>query len=430
MTGLREYARDLDLPAALGDPHLAPPGTEDLRALAAEHLLAPGAPAPAAASCEYARWKPGVSCTAVYALELADGTRRTIAVKRYAGAKAASLEGRLPAGEALARACAPLAPAALVRERALYLAVLPADRVLPGLATARDARLVARILEEAGAFPARTVKRRRCELELLRYKPERRAVLALDLRLRTGGEERLAVRVLPPRDAAEVIRARVRLARAGLDALAPALRAFDERAGLLFEEWVPGRPPAPGPELDRAAGRLLAALHALPAVTRPVVGADAGEALAVRELLSRHPATARLARGFARVRSSALPRLCHGDFHGEQVLIDSRTGGLALLDLDCLGAGDPLLDLGSWLSETLEREPERDPREAGRELCEGYRGGGGERLCSRELSTAVAASLVRRGAGCLRRLEQGAVERALRLLELARELAPDRTVFA
>ena len=50
---------------------------------------------------------------------------------------------------------------------------------------------------------------------------------------------------------------------------------------------------------------------------------------------------------------SAAPRLVHGDLHSEQIQLTSH--GPALLDVDRLGAGDPMVDLGTLAADLRVR---------------------------------------------------------------------------
>jgi aminoglycoside phosphotransferase (APT) family kinase protein len=123
-------------------------------------------------------------------------------------------------------------------------------------------------------------------------------------------------------------------------------------------------------------------------------------------------------------------RWIHGDLHADQVApLDGEPGGqpgsFALLDLDALGAGDPLRDLASWLADDVARERStellRSAVDDGPFLA-GYLRAGGARPEAPALAAAVAAALLRAAAAGLRRLQRGAPGRALELLALAEDL--------
>ena len=82
----------------------------------------------------------------------------------------------------------------------------PADREL-GLRHLLDAKRFSKLLRDGGLAEPGLVRRRRTSFELVRYKPERRAVYRVEIHLRD--EQRtgfaLAVRVLPSAQAASVI---------------------------------------------------------------------------------------------------------------------------------------------------------------------------------------------------------------------------------
>ncbi|HKB15814.1 MAG TPA: phosphotransferase, partial [Planctomycetota bacterium] len=107
----------------------------------------------------------------------------------------------------------------------------------------------------------------------------------------------------------------------------------------------------------------------------------------------------------------------HGDFHAEQVLVDG--GRVAFLDLDGAGAGDPLLDLGSFLGHLrlLVHSGDLTEEQAGN-AAEAFLGGYGARPEGLEAATALA--LLDIGLSPLRRLEAGNTERVGAVVEEAR----------
>jgi hypothetical protein len=420
--GLRERERDAELPALAGQASLRPPDTAELCELVEAHLRRPEAPAILSASWDYARWKPGVSITSVFTLRFADGSAEPVVAKRYADGKERTLRFRPRNEEHLEALCLRLRPRALVRERALALWVPPADRVLRGLPVLLDRKKLGNLVTRSGIAPSGAVKKRKTEYTLLRYKPERRALYRLDLRLRGEGKPRLALaaRALPPAEAARVIAARTALGEAGNE-LAPALAAANLRQGFLLEPWLELETFGGG-DFDhaRAAGALLARLHALrpPAELRAVplgFPDDLDGLLAVDRSLLRHPRSAPHPAPEARV-------FCHGDFHPDQVARRSA-GGWLLLDLDCLAAGDPALDLACWAADWIVEHERVDAAAAG-ELLEGYRSAGGAPPAPAHLAAHVAAELVHRAGSTLRRLEEGAVAKARFALEAAARVGP------
>ena len=93
------------------------------------------------------------------------------------------------------------------------------------------------------------------------------------------------------------------------------------------------------------------------------------------------------------------------------------------MDLDCLAAGDPALDLADWIADWLVEQERADLDSAGAELLDGYRTGGGNAPERARLAAWVAAELVDRAASSIRRLEKGAVEKARFALQSAAALS-------
>lgn len=429
MSGLKEYERDAAVLAAAGDVALTPPAPAELLGLVDAHLSRPGAERPISARWSYARWKPATSLTAGFELAWPDGERRWVTWKRYADGKAGALIGRRERASAPEVADDRLLEHCVLPHSGAHLWAPPYDRELPGLERALDLRRAKRWFLEQGLFAGRRVRSKSSQATLLRYKPERRAVLRLDLRLRPlqGGEkssETLGARALPLDEARRVASARATWQALEPDLVAPRLLAFEEAAGLLYETWLE-LDPARADVLDdaAAAGALLARLHAraAPADCAP----RALELSGALELLARQPGLAERARRAASLGElAAAPRVwTHGDFHPDQ-LARGRDGGWCLLDLDRLGAGTELADLSSWIADGLVSGRARDFAHAGAALLEGYERAGGAPPPQAQLRLAVARELVQRAAGALRRLEAEALRVAAQRVDLALAIAP------
>jgi len=428
VTGLRRYERDRELPAIGGDEALVPPTASEVSALVEEHLLGESLVTVASVTWEYARWKPGVSTTAVHSVRLSDGTERLVTIKCYADGKAAQLDQRWSTDARLFELCAPLRPAAILPAQSLALSCFPADRKLGGVPRLLDPRRTARTLEECGWCEERSIRKRRLAFELLRFKPEHRAVYAMHVDLRspdgTKSARKLAARVLPPDAVRRIVAARERLQSRFAFDLAPELIASDSAAGLLYEAWLELEVFDPSALASFAesfdAGELLGQLHSC----RPeqFSGRQLVENRARVDLFRFDPELAeRVALHHPR-RSSASPVWRHGDFHPDQLGREHDGGRLRLLDLDELSVGDPADDLASWIADRLALDPSCEFADAAGELLEGYRRTGGERLSHSEIELATANALVDLAAGALRRLEVGAVEKSRRLIAFADQL--------
>ena len=437
MTGLRQWVRDPELPARCGEPHLAPPTADELKALVVEHALVEGQPEPDEVTWEYARWKPGVSITCTYRLrwnpdagDTDEGHEQIVVAKRYAGDKVAHLAERKDKTAELQDLSPRVKPRVLLPERAMALWCPAADRELPGVAYLLDVKRFASLVKNSGITEPGLIRRRKSEYAPLRYKAERRAVFRAKLKLRDEARTRitLAARVLPIEEAQRIAAARRALElsfeAAGLAPFVPRLLGFHDRYGILIEEWLDvAASPEPGDfSHAREAGAILAQLHALPVVEELSVLPQATSD-DLRPLFAVDPT---LAERFSGLHASTSEQRTwiHGDFHPDQVT-SVRTGEATttgLLDLDRLAPGDPTTDLANWIADHLFEDEERSYAEASSALLEGYAASGGS-FDAEHLQRQVADELVRRGAATLRRLEDGALARAARCLERAASLA-------
>lgn len=425
MTGLRVWERDESLLAQAGDGDLTPPTPAAVGVEIVRHL----GPAlePVEVRWLYARWKPGVGLACVYEAVFADGARVQVVRKARRDGKYRDLAQRLRAHRWACEDTPCAWPAAsLPGGAALWLGV--ADPVLPGFKTLRDPRRLRRVLDAAGVTGEDVLRRRATSSHWLRYRPDRRAVVRLDLALRRADGSRwrkdVALRCLPPTTAARVMERRRAFGEA---TWMPSLLGADLERGLLVEDWRQVDVPEPG-SFDHAprAGRVLARLHGHPAPV-PVSRAPVPAARPQPALLRWHPALAahlRALEAFVRP-ASRVTAWIHGDLHPDQVARDANDGSDVLLDLDELGAGDPVVDLASWIADHLA-EDERATFDAARDaLLEPYVAGGGRPPADDDLRDHVRAALVARAGAVCRRLERRAAERAERLLVTARDLAGD-----
>lgn len=421
MTGLRHWDRDRDLPARAGDADLCPPTTDEVAALVAARLLAPGAAPPQAVEWTYARWKPGVSIACGFVLHWADGTRRTIHAKRWSGGKAGAFGPRDLDALAEGWTDERLLPYAWEPAEGRLIVCSPADRALPGLARMLDNRRLVRSLRDLAAWGGGRPRAHRTSLDVLRHRPGRRAVLRVDLGLRgvdgSHTTHRLAARVLPPDEARLVIQARQACATG---AVAPELLFAEARTGILIESWLPGSVPAPDDFGHAAAiGAALARLHAAPCLAGDPAGArddTAGREAQDDALFACFPGLGSDRPWAHPPEDHSPPVWTHGDLHPDQAVLDER-GAARLLDLDRLALRPAAVDLASWIADT--RAAGRSAAGAATALLAAYADAGGRLPGPAELLPLVSAGLVQRAADCLRRLELGALARARDLLDLA-----------
>jgi len=429
VTGLRQWVRDPELPARSGQPHLAPPQENEIASIVCEHALLPDNEPPTEILWEYARWKPGVSITCTYQLRWDDGHAQTLVAKRYADDKVTHLAERKDKSSDLQPLSPRVRPRVLLPDASLSLWCPAADRELPGVAYLLDIKRFASLVKNSGITEPGLIRRRKSEYEALRYKAERRAVFRAKLRLRDEAKTRitLAARVLPIEEAQRIATSRKALETAfdetGTEPFIPRLRGFHERYGILIEQWLDVRKAHESNDFTHAkeAGAVLARLHALP------LGAD-GEWLApitqgtgadLRPLFTLSVDLAERYQGLHEPRPQRLTWI-HGDFHPDQVatIQNGEHTFTGLLDLDCLGPGDPTADLANWIADHLFEDETMGFDAAATPLLEGYQSAGGT-FDPQHLRRCTADELVRRGAAAIRRLEAGAMERAARCLARA-----------
>lgn len=292
----------------------------------------------------YLRLKPGTNCV----LAALNGEGHLPAVAVIADTRARHAERR--ANPKLREQ----AGVTWMRDEALTVLPFGLDRDLPALSRLIDperrrkllSRLVGPGLADADAT-------------LLRYNPNRRAVLRLD-----GSDGPLALaRAAAARDWPRIVAgARLGEALGGARVLATA----EERA-LLISAWVEGHPlwcdgvGLGGPADIAATGEALAWVHgagdAVAAMLAHRTGiadevdemdaATAGVAALLPSLAAR---TGRLTRDVAAALAGHDRQVgpVHGDFSADQVVL--AAAGPVLVDWDRAGIGDPARDLGSFLA--------------------------------------------------------------------------------
>lgn len=420
MVGLQAYARDLSIPLLFGDGDLVPPGEQELAALVTKLLLKDAHQEVREVRLEHVRYKPHVAITAAYSVRLIAGESSIVTYRAHRGGKwDAYAEEGLPNGYANVPA-QPLHRAAILPEEQATLWTFPSDRVLRGAARVGDLRRTARLLDEVGGYAPGVMRLGASRLELLRYKPERRAVFQLRAKLRhaePGATERwFALRVLPPTEAERVVGFRERLQAVAPDVAVPPLLGKDLKAGILIEPWLDGIPSSPlGFEHRVQAVELLAPLHRIPGTsnepTRPAP--DLAPLFSFQREL--HQRVAKL------VFPTASAQKCwiHGDFHPDQVLLGERCH---LLDWDCLRPGVPEEDLSQWIADELAALPSTPYSAAVVRLMEPYVACGGLAVEPKHLRAWVVRRLAERAASGIQRLQSGAIERAEALVQRAWKL--------
>lgn len=328
----------------------------------------------------------------------------------------------------------------------------PFDPVLPSLRHVFDPDRFRRTLQSLipDLPPSEwRIKRRSLRTTVLAYKPERRAVFAVDFECRSReGDERVRHRIHAkleePREARRHFDASEQLTSALADALdrpvASPLGCLDDR-GFVATRWVDGDSVAQ--RLERARGEgdphefltkeivseigaTLGVFHELPVELdhRPSP-IERGQRLLrlgddLSALLPEHAdRVRRLALQLAREGSqwaSLASEPTHGDFHPGQVLLTER--GPTIVDLDSAGRGYPVDDVGNFVAYFIEAhgEPWIEP------FLDGYRARRPEASLSC-LSAAIAIGLFLRLPAPFRRLDPDWPEQTERLLTEAERAA-------
>ena len=229
----------------------------------------------------------------------------------------------------------------------------PQDERLPGLqAAAQPGSALDRVNEHVLSMPVR-----RARVQLIRYRPEFRAVLRHAM-----GKVRLYARVMPPADA-QAFLATQRVA-AQSDFVVPGVAGCWQAGGVVWLTELrgtdmrrrirKGRLPDIGMLLDG-----LASLWAVPARDSglPPIRLDRAYRRALqgfRHNLRDHRGASqdleRIALELgAFVKSWRPTGMAHNDFYDDQLLV-MPDGRLALVDLEDIAPGDPMLDVGNFLA--------------------------------------------------------------------------------
>jgi len=372
MCSRRRSASTLRIPADPALPGLAALLDKNIFARAVAALLPPGATVD---GCRpwYVRYKPQTNAIAVHELQVA-GIAAPLLVhgkcytdENFAAArdKAANSHWSDPTlGQ----------PHVAVPEHRMLLFGFPNDQVLAGVRFAANPKRIQRVLyAHVPEFPADTwrISDSRLTIAPVRFKPEKRAVLRVDTRVRhrlngTKHPLRVYLRINGKGEGAATATLMQRLH----DGFAshPAVRTPRVLA-YLAESQVTIVADVGGEALPldlagaRLAGEALAALHAMPAAGVPVrtvtdIMSDVADT--VRTVAALAPELADTAgdllatlRQRATRDAEATPLLVHGDYHPGQLLL--RDEYAVLLDFDRSHLGDPAADLGNYAAHVIYR---------------------------------------------------------------------------
>ncbi len=285
---------------------------------------------------------------------------------------------------------------------AIILSRYPDDPRLPGLV---------QVAEPVGALDLAnehvlTMPARRARVQLVRYRPQFRAVLRHRL-----GRVKLYARVMRPADTSAFLATHEIAARSAF--AVPGLAGAWHEGGVVWLTEVRGRDMRqrirqgrfPEPNLLLDGLESLWSVQSEGSGIRPFSLSRAYRR-ALRsfrhnlrdhsESLWRVNALAAALDGF--VRSWRPAGMAHNDFYDDQLLVQAD-GRLALVDLEDIGPGDPLLDVGNFLAHLRWSGQSRNAKRAANSLNfhDGLRGAAQERFgwAARELALREAVCLFR-----------------------------------
>jgi thiamine kinase-like enzyme len=317
----------------------------------------------------YLRWKQGTSALLGVRLswQVSDGVVETLA-SLYLGE---ALGEAADKAETLRLLQPALGPALARLDDALYLA-FPNDRLLKGLSAVADARRVGNRLATADAsfaWRGLRVKTRGSRVLPVRWKPGRRAVLELDMKLvddATGRRQpwRAFARVLPADELGTCL-GRWRAAAAIRELAAPAVEFVDQERGWFATSVAPGRSldAAPGSGVRLALRHALGALHSTAAPTLSLRDEREDLAAAVRALAALAEVAPELGARARSLSTGLHDRLAsldpvahvftHGDLGADQLLVEGDR--VSVIDWDEAANGDPHADWASLLADLRAR---------------------------------------------------------------------------
>jgi aminoglycoside phosphotransferase (APT) family kinase protein len=428
-------------------PHLATALDGDAMARVFESMLARPVEG---CRVDRVKYRPRRNASVSYVIALRDGEGRAfeqaVATRWCQGGESARRHA-----QALQRASHPSAAGPSWSHRPdldLLAAWAPNDPKLSALAELLDAeRLRTRWLPEVAAVLGRASVRSHTTT-LVQWVPEHRACARVDLQLDDG--RALALYAKADTEAP------VAATHAVLQALHanPRLRtprpiACQPAAGLYWQEAIDGQPLAAlgrqfGLRHAAQVGELMAALHATPVPAASEITAEglrrerheAARMLAIA-LPSWQPTlgrvTAALDHGDAAMRALA-PCTLHGDLHRGNLL--ATASGLALIDLDSVRRGPAVLELGSWIADSiylalLDGHAPQTMAPQWRELLRAYAGAGGTPADDALLAWATAQQLLcQRAYRCVANLKPCRFALVPALLHQAAAIAQARSVDA
>jgi Ser/Thr protein kinase RdoA (MazF antagonist) len=297
----------------------------------------------------YLRYKPGTSCVAGLTLTLADGQEQLCYAKAMTPSRFQQ-SWQHPRRQALIAKAHPHAPQAL-HDEAILLQYPEFDFSIRYLSCLTDDKKRMDLLQKLlPGNPDACILRSR----FLRYKPERRAVIALT----RHDKPQAVVRIANAKEFERILQG----CSIGTALGHLSLAGFDRSRRALATHWLAGQSLAPesGAPLEAetltAVGRELARLHQTPLLP-PLARQGEEDAHTLRDVFNTfsaiYPSGAdRFLALMQRITpylaaSNSAPVLLHGDFSADQI-VKTDTGDLRFIDWDRCCSGNALADIASF----------------------------------------------------------------------------------
>ncbi len=337
----------------------------------ASELLADAGLAIETASPDYVRYKPGLSTVIGYRFDSVDGAQtRGYAIWCPDRDRASTIYRK---GLTLRPRRSGFGPGLVRVDDHTVVYTFPNDARLRQLRWYVQPRKIKRSLD--GLFGlVDGISARRTQVEVLRYKPERRVVAKLDLSTRGGQTVSVVLRYTTNCDAPGLARLAQALRNNGVETPAPLFQMDNGRVGI--DEFVPGRQLRS--VIDQGLGSPSTTADALrrfhrtappPGLGRRSVADELSQARkAIAGLSELHPALVGPLIALEQRLASTAPEsqtadhLIHGDLHPKNLLAEptDQAATVTFVDLERSAVGRPASDLGRLLGHAKALEV-RDP---------------------------------------------------------------------
>ena len=327
----------------------------------------------AAAAPDYVRHKPDQSTVIGYRLTGRDGTgTRGYAVWSRDRQRSAAIFAK---AQSLRPRPSSLGPGLVQVDDQTVFYGFPNDARLRRIRWFAQPHKIKRSLHDLNLFGepgdvAPSISSRRTTVEVLRYKPERRVVVAIELVSRSRLTMPVVLRYTTGRDAPVLARTAEALRRNGVATPAPLAQLDDGRVGI--DEFAPGEQLRTliehGQACPETTATAIERFHRTPPPQSSCHRSVADDLLqterALAGLAELHPSLVGSLTALGRRLATTAPdadgpdRLIHGDLHPKNILGDptGRRETVTFVDLERAAVGRPASDLGRLLGHAMALE--------------------------------------------------------------------------